>query len=319
MVRVAGCRGTHGVASALLTQLDEGFDGRGFPVAEIVAGWLRRVRREGRPVVLVLDDLYPGGPSVASIVRAIADPDRFLPEGESGLPPLWTVLAGTDEAVARCDAELAGRASIAPYVTTGPGSARSMRAIVGDRIGRALGRPAPPDLVDRIVASTTASGGGAVRAIDLVRRALLGPEYRVDGRPRASRGSSGAIAVEPTVVRAIEEAAHGVEAVVGDVRRLEARYARANGSSPLPATTLWRRIVRLEQAGYVRREVRPGGMGGTRSLVRLMAPVEEWVVSSAARGTRRASGPWDVEPEAGSGPRAWTSPRSAWTSDDGPD
>jgi hypothetical protein len=318
VVRVAGCRGTHGVATALLMQLDEGFDGRGFPVAEIIAGWLRRVRRDGRPVVLVLDDVYAGGPSLGPVLRAIAEPDRFLPEGESGLPPLWTVLAGTPEALARTDLELAGRGAIAPCVATGVGSVRALRAIVGDRIGRALGRTAPPELVDRIVASTAASGGDAVRAIDLVRRALLGPEYRLDGRPRSASRSTGAIAVEPSVVRAIEEAAHGVEAVVGDVRRLEARYARARGAAPLPPTTLWRRIVRLEQAGYVRREVRPGGTGGTRSLVRLMAPVDEWVVSSAARGTRRASDPWDVAPGEATGPGPWSAPRPTWPSDDGP-
>jgi hypothetical protein len=317
MLRVAGCRGTHGVATALLRMLDEGFEGRGFPVAEIIAGLLRRIRREGRPLVLVLDDVYAGGPSLGPILRAVAEPDRFLPEGEFGLPPVWTVLAGTPEAVGRCDAELAGRGAIAPFVPVAPTPARAIRQIVDDRIARALGRPSPPELVDRIVASTAASGGGAVRAIDLVRRALLGSEYRVDGRPRSLRSRGETVTVEPSVVRAIEEAAQGVEAIVGDVRRLEARFARANGENPLPPTTLWRRIVRLEQAGYVRREVRPGGVGGTRSLVRLMAPVDEWVVSSDARGTRRASDPWDGAEVPGAAPASWTTARPEWSTDDG--
>jgi Cdc6-like AAA superfamily ATPase len=316
-VRVAGCRGTHGVATALLTILDEGFDGRGFPVAEILAGYLRRLRRDGRAVVLVLDDVYPGGPSLGPVLRALGNPDRFLPEGESGMPPAWIVLAGPSDALERCEVELAGRLRIAPFVEVAPYEVHALRAMADDRVARALGRPAPPDLIDRVLATTVAAGGGAVRALDLVRRALLGPEQRVDGRPRATRTRSEAIAVEASVVRAIEEAARGVEAVVGDVRRLEARYARANGTTPLPPTTLWRRIVRLEQAGYVRREVRPGGEGGTRSLVRLMAPVDEWVVSPASRGTRPASVPWDDAPAA-EGPAArWAPPHGPWPTDDG--
>ncbi len=318
MLRVAGCRGSHGVATSLLRMLDDGFEGRGFPVTEIIAGFLRRVRREARPVVLVLDDLYAGGPSLGPILRAIAQPDRFLPEGEFGLPPVWTVLAGTPEALGRCETELAGLASIAPFVPVAPASARALRQIIDDRTARALGRPSPPELVDRILASTAASGGGSIRAIDLVRRALLGPEYRLDGRPRSMRSRGDSVPVESTVVRAIEEAAHGVEAVVGDVRRLEAQFARANGDHPLPPTTLWRRIVRLEQAGYVRREVRPGGVGGTRSLVRLMAPVDEWVVSSDARGTRRAfDRPGDGEDPA-EAPPGWAPGRPGWSTDDGP-
>jgi hypothetical protein len=317
LLRVAGCRGTHGVATALLRTLDDGFEGRGFPVAEIIAGLLRRVRRDARPVVMVLDDVYAGGPSLGPILRAVADPDRFLPEGEFGLPPFWTVLAGTPEGLGRCDAELAGRGAIAPFVPVAPVPARVLRQVVDDRVARALGRASPPELVDRIVASTAAEGGGAVRAIDLVRRALLGPEYRLDGRLRSVRHRGDSVTVEPSVVRAIEEAAHGVEAVVGDVRRLEARFARANGANPLPPTTLWRRIVRLEQAGYVRREVRPGGVGGTRSLVRLMAPVDEWVVSSGAPGTRRACDPWDGGPARAEVPAGWPPARPEWSPDDG--
>jgi hypothetical protein len=103
------------------------------------------------------------------------------------------------------------------------------------------------------------------------------------------------------------------------VRRLEARYARESGGEPLPPTTLWRRIVRLEQAGYVRREVRPGGVGGTRSLVRLMAPVDEWVVSPAARGTRPACDPWPSEaPAPAAGAPPWGEGRGPWPSDDAP-
>jgi len=303
-VRTSRHRGTHGVASALLGSMDDGFDGRGFPVAEILAGFLRRLRREGRPCVLVLDDVVAGGPDLGPVLKALGDPDRFLPEGEVGIPPLWTVLAGTPEAVERAEAEVGGRWRIGPFVRLAPYSLRALRTLVEDRATRALGRPPPSELVDRVVGSTLSDGGGAARAIDLLRRALVGETYRRLGPYPGPRRGEVAIPIESWVVRAIEEASHGASAVLGEVRRYEARYARERGVPPLPATTFWRRIVRLEQAGYLRREVRPGGLGGTRSLLRLQAPFDEWVITPHHRETRPASAPWggSKEPgEAGSG------------------
>lgn len=291
LLRTARCRGLHGIASALLRTTDEGFDGRGFPAPEILAGFLRRLRRDGRPSVLVLDDVHTGGPDLGPVLRAIGEPDRFLPEGESGLPPLWTIVAGTPECVARAERALGDRWSFGPYVRIEPYEPRLLRALVVDRAERALGRAAPSELIERTVERAIVEGGGAARAIDLLRRGLLAPPFRT----RGSIGRSDlALAIEPRVVQAIEEAAHGSAARLGEVRRSEARLARQQGASPLPPTTLWRRLVRLEQAGYVRREVRPGGEGGTRSILRVIAPVDEWVIARAPPETRPASAAWDA-------------------------
>src|SRR5271170_5288466 len=43
-IRTAHHRAAHGVAAAMLGTMDDGFDGRGFPVLEILAGFLRRLR-----------------------------------------------------------------------------------------------------------------------------------------------------------------------------------------------------------------------------------------------------------------------------------
>ncbi len=291
-IRTARCRGSHGVASELLHSIDDGFDGRGFPLLEVLAGFLRRVRRDGRPVVLVLDDVRPGGPDLSPILRALGAPDRFLPEGEHGLPALWVVLAGSPDAVRKAEVDLGGLWRIGPFVRLPPYEPQELRRLLEDRADRALGRPSPGALLNACVERSVADGGGAARSVELLRRALVAPGERRSDSPRLRRARSPPVAVEPRVVRAIEEAAQGVAARVGEVRRFEARLARAAGEHPLPATTLWRRIVRLEQAGYVRRDVRPGGSGGTRSVLRVLAPVDEWVIAPALPGTLRASGGW---------------------------
>jgi hypothetical protein len=294
-VRTLSLRGTHGVASALLRHLDEGFDGRGFSVVEILAGLLRRLRRDGRATVLVLDDIGVGGPDLGPLLRALGDPDRFLPEGQNGLPPTWTILAGTPDGLRAAERSVEGRFPLGRPVGLTPYSDRGLAALVRDRAERALGRPVPPAVVTRVVARAVEDGASASLAIDQLRREILGVQR--GGRERLPLGlRSSPVAVEPHVVRAIESAVRGQEAQVGEVRRWEAELATAEGNRPLPATTLWRRIVRLEQAGYVRREIRPGGMGGTRSVVRVLTPVDEWVTSALRSDTHRAAGSWVSAP-----------------------
>lgn len=290
-VRTPFLRGAHGVATTLLQRFDEGFDGRGFPVPEILAGLLRRLRREARPTVVVLDDVGIGGPDLVPVLRAFAQPDPFLPEGEGGLPPLWTILAGTPEGLQGLERAVGARFPIGPFVRVTPYEPAALRSIVHDRAERALGHPVPPTLVERVVERTIEEGGGARRAVDLLRREILGVTFHEigDGVPSAKlRG----ISVEPSVVRAIGVASQGRAARLGEVKRLEAELARAQGVRPLPTTTLWRRIVRLEQAGYVRREIRPGGCGGTLSVVRVLTPVDEWVTTAHRPGSRPDVGPW---------------------------
>jgi hypothetical protein len=300
-VRLSTTRGAHGVASALLRRLDDGFDGRGFPAAEILAGFLRRIRRDGRPTVLVLDDVGVAAADLLPALRAVGSPDRFLPEGESGLPPLYTIAAGRPEALDQLEAALAGQFPFSPFVTLAPYSDRTLGEILRDRADRALGRPVPSDRIASIVARAVEEGGGARQAVVLLRRSLLGSSLGPYPPFSIPSGPSG-VPVEPRVVRAIGVATGGVAARLGEVRRLEAELARSQGLRPLPTTTLWRRIVRLEAAGYVRREIRAGGNGGTQSLVRVLTPIEEWVTAPRRTDTPRAFGPRDgfvLGPEAG--------------------
>ena len=288
-LRVAGARGPHGVASSLLRLLDDGFDGRGFPVPEILAGLLRRLRRAQEPFVVVLDDVGVGAPDLGPILRALVEPDRFLPEGEHGLPPWWTVVAGTRDGLERLSRGLPSGIELRPFVELQGYPPAVLEAIVRDRAARALGRPPPPALVARTVATALEDGGGSRRAIDVLRRELLGGG-RAHGPGFLPRDGNTAIRIEPWVVDAIGRASHGPPPRLGDVRRWEAELARRQGVEPLPTTTLWRRIVRLEQAGYLRREIRTGGSGGTRSVVRLLMPIDEWVTAPCLPQSRRDGG-----------------------------
>ena len=100
-----------------------------------------------------------------------------------------------------------------------------------------------------------------------------------------------------------------------EVREWEARLAREEGVPPMPATTLWRRLLRLEAEGLLRRDVRPGGSGGTRSVLTPLRPLVEWP-ATLTRGSPRAAAPtsspsWGAWP-VGEGPPP-PLPRPPWT------
>jgi hypothetical protein len=288
-VRIRWCRGAQGVAATLLQNLDDGFRGTGFPTNEILAGFLRRLRRDDRPAVVVLDDIGRSAPDLTPILRAFVHPDRFLPEGVDDAPRLWLVLAGVPEAAGAW--AQAARAGVPPdrRIDLAAYDRPTLHQIVTDRLGRAMGRIPPAPLVDRVVDRCWVEGGNASRAIDLLRRQLVGA---APGplREVGPAGAGSAWSVEPHVVEAIDRAVDGASAPLGDVRAWEARLARRAGRRPLPATTMWRRLLRLEALGLVRRSVRPGGPGGTQSTLELLSPVSDWPIPRGTTETRPGAG-----------------------------
>ncbi len=290
-VRTRGCRTGLGVASALLRYFDPGFDGRGFSVVEVLAGFLRRLHRDRRVALILLDDIGVGGPDLAVLLRAFSDPERFLPEGESGVPSILLILAGRREGLEGATRGFGLRPPPERWVRVSPYSDAELGAILRDRMERALGRSAPETILERVTARVRRDGCGVSRAMDLVRREILGPSAIRPGsvyRPLESRLD---LLIERHVVRALARAADRESVPLRDIRRWEALLARAEGARPLPTTTFWRRIIRLEQAGYVRREIRPGGMGGTQSVLHFLSPVREWFTVPPGRDTPQGSGP----------------------------
>lgn len=271
-VRSDAGRGSQSIATSLLQLLDPGFSGRGFHTTEILAGFLRRLRRQERPCVVVLDDIGPGTNDLKPILRAFSAPDCFLPEGESGMPPLALVLAGSPDARGAW-AEAARRGWAADHrVRLTPYAPISIERILRDRAQRALGREPPEEWFSRFLRRVRARAPGATLALQLLARELAEP-----AAPSARSISVGVefptSLLEPPLLAALARASSRRQATVAELRRWEAEYAEREGSRPLPATTFWRRIVRLESVGLVHREVRAGGAGGTRSVVELLRPI----------------------------------------------
>ncbi|MCI4329739.1 MAG: hypothetical protein L3J80_02580 [Thermoplasmata archaeon] len=300
-VRVSETTGIQGVAAGLLQGLDSGFVARGFPVAEIVAGFLRRLARDGRAAVVVLDDIGPGAPDLGPVVRALLAPTRFLPEGCDTAPTLWTILAGRADAEATWSRLLRAGVPRESQIVVPTPEPSTIRAAVADRASRALGHAPPPELVERVVVRSLREGRGIGRALDLLRRELLGagPQRAFPLSPNLAGGRA---SVEPRILAALERATRGRPATLGEIRAWEVRLAAQEGARPLPATTLWRRMVRLQAAGVIRRDVRPGGPGGTRSTIELIGPVPFYALRAADQ-TLLGSGPRAGAPS-GAGPRS---------------
>jgi hypothetical protein len=280
-------RSPHGVAAALVRSYDEGLDGRGFPWGDLLAGFLRRTRRDRRPTVVILDDLRVGGPDLLRLVRGLADPGRFLPEGESDLPPFYTLVAGTSESLRPLGREAAGRWALVRPVTLSPYSEDRLREIVVDRMVRATDRAAELGRAVEIAHRSFQEGGGASRAIDLLRREFGVASSSPGPVPSFADPS---LPIEPHLRRALECAFATQGCEVKELHRWEIHWAHQAGRPPLATTTFWRRMVYLERRGWIRREVRYGGVGGSRTYLYLRRPVEEWFTDPATRGIRRGDG-----------------------------
>lgn len=283
-VRVRRCVGASGVAAELLRGFDEGFRERGFSVAEIMAGVLRRSNREHRALTVILDDVGPGCPDLARILRALDRPEQFLPEGTDRVLPLRTVVVGGPSALrAQIDSSgLTTKRALHISPLDGP----TLFRIIFDRAERALGHPPVESEVREIVGQVEREGHGAARAVEILREHLGGAHgtLPVRGAPE----SIPRLALEPRIVEALAHACTSGAAPLSEVRGYEGLLAARCGERPLPATTFWRRILRLEQEGLIARDVRAGGPGGSKSTIRLLAGPERLARLMGDQGTHPA-------------------------------
>jgi hypothetical protein len=310
LVRPAEVHGAQGAAGELLRALDPDYQLRGFPVSELLAGFLRRLRTAQRPAVVVFDELGPGAPDLSRLISGLVDPDGFLPEGGAGVPSIAVLLAGSPEALrsiskSRLPTMLGTRTlRLLPY--TEP----ELTAIVRDRAERSLARPVPAEWVERVVRRAMRDNASATRAVEVLRHELVGPDVSELGPVYSNDDLGSEISIEPPLLSALGQLEEGVPVRIGELRHRATDLARTHGEAPMPATTFWRRIIRLERAGLVRRSVRTGGSGGSLSTVALIRPLGEWsTITDRSRilpvGASRADlsplwaaplGDWDPEP-----------------------
>ena len=305
-IRPAESRGAHGAAGELLRSLDPEYELRGFPVSELLAGFLRRLRTAQRPAVVVFDDVGPAAPDLSRLVAGLLDPGGFLPEGGEGVPPLALILAGSPEASRTVAKTKWARALEPRTLRLLPYTASELSAIVKDRAERSLGRSVPTEWVDRVVRPAVRDHASAARAIEGLRRELIGPVLSTVGPVYSSPTSKPAFTIEPPLLSALGQLEEGVPVRVGELRNRTTELARTRGEVPMPATTFWRRIIRLERAGVVRRQVRTGGSGGSLSTVAVVRPLGEWSLATDRSQIPRVDVPRsDLSP-------MWAAPLEEW-------
>lgn len=306
VLRMSDLHGAHGAAGALLRALDPEYELRGFPVSELLAGFLRRLRSSQRPAVVVFDDLGPGSPDLSRLVSGLVDPDGFLPEGGEAVPPVAVVLAGSPEGVHALGKDRLPRLLSDRILRVLPYTEVELTAIVKDRTERSLGRSVPTAWLDRVVRRAAREGCSSARAVELLRRELVGRDVSEIGPvyPTSELGTE--LAIESPLLRAFAQLEEGVPVRVGELRHRARDLARTQGEPPMAATTFWRRILRLERAGLVRRAVRTGGSGGSLSTVAVVRPLEEWP-TSMDRSRILPAGAVPVSPSP-----LWAAPLGGW-------
>ncbi len=266
-VDASTCRTPGLLVKALFRLIDPAFQGQGASTEFLSMLLLRRLRTLGRPAVVWIDQVHSSG-EFGRVVRALARPQEVLPEGNAGLPPVLVLASGARDLVAE------GIEAIRTIVRPLPGPAlfeaiRTRAALAFHRlpghevlrawadlvVARGWGLSIVGDLLAEAGARAEARGSPLVEPQDVALPRAL---------PRHGADAEGFEAALLHVLRA----AKGPFAV-GDLRRgVIARCGEVGIRAPTPAR-LWRHLVALERKGLVRREVRLGGTGGSRTLVTL--------------------------------------------------
>ena len=266
-VDASQCRTPGLLVKAFFLQIDPLFQGQGASTEFLSMLLLRRLRTLGRPAVVWLDQTHSSG-EFGRVVRALARPQEILPEGIAGLPSMLVVVSGDRdfvpegvEAVRTTARPLQGpdlieairtRAALALHLAPGLEVLRAWADLV---VARGWGLAMVGDLLAEAGARAEARGSLRVELQDVALPMAL---------PRHGADSEGFEAALLDVLRV----ATGPSAV-GELRRsLIARCGEVGIRAPTPAR-LWRHLVGLERKGLVRREVRLGGSGGSRTMVAL--------------------------------------------------
>ena len=277
-VDLRGVRGGHPAVQALFRNLDPAFNAQGAATEHLTLLWLRRMRSEGRPFQISLDNLSGSWPTLARFLPALLDPQQILPEGVAGLPPYTVVVSG--EGPAPPWEDLPGH----PPVLAVPPWERSELQLLSRKVLAGPGRGAPdPRAVERLVGLLLTEDRGLSSLTEILSRARaaahdagrtevraedLETPRHVPWRLRQARS------FDAFLLDFLQEMSTGAPLPLSALTQGLRRRCATLGV-PVPSVArLWRRLRRLETLGLVSRAVRVGGPGGTRSLLSLHDPAD---------------------------------------------
>lgn len=270
-------------AATLFRGLDPDFDPRGTSTEMLLLLLLRRLRTVQRPTVVWVDQVREGFPGVVRLLRPLLDPDRLLPEGSQGLPPLVVTVSGETQA-------LEGREEIAPGCLPGPTLYRRLSPLSPEEVRQALEERArlafesPPSTAALLEMRDLllTKGWGVALGAELLRESGRRAEARgapriepcdVTPPPDPTTPRRNARALDACILEALRAESVGSTGGGLALPELRARVVLRCQEEGLPWPTssqLWRHTVRLERAGAFHREVRMGGRGG--SATRFVLP-----------------------------------------------
>ena len=265
-IDASACRSPSALVSALFREIDPLYDGRGASTEFGALLLVRRLRTLRRSAILWIDQVGAKASHVDRVLRCLAHPERLLPEGPAGLPTMLVVTSGErnpfpeDPSVVRAD--------LAPL------SMRDMCRAITARANLAFNTSPPTDTVEAIARLSVAHGWGLSMVGEFLAeagrraeaRGALGVEAEDVALPaQVPRRGADAEGFAAAILEVLQEARGPIS--VGELRRrVEARCAELGLRAPTQAR-LWRHLVALERKGVVRREVRMGGTGGSRTEV----------------------------------------------------
>ncbi len=269
--------------SALFGGIDPDLDPRGTSTEMLLLLLLRRLRTVQRPTVVWIDQVRVGFPGVVRLLRPLLDPDRLLPEGTQGLPPLVVAVSGETEA-------LEGREEIAPGSLPGPTLHRRLAPLSPEEAREALEcrarlafeNPPSPEALLEMRDLLLTKGWGVALGAELLRESGRRAEARGARRiepcdvtpPRdPATPRRNARALDACILEALRAETAGSTGSGLSLPELRARVVLRCQEEGLPwpsSSQLWRHTVRLERAGAFHRDVRMGGRGG--SVTRFVLP-----------------------------------------------
>jgi hypothetical protein len=257
------CRTDHQALVELFAHFDAQFTGKGFSAGQLAVLLSRRLRAEGTPFVLWLDNSRstPSLPLLWSL---------FDPEEVEWVPGLRVVISGCFDPT-----QSAREGPEIRRIAVRPPTPAELRARISELCQQSFAWPPAPEVVTLVVERTRARGVGLAAAVELVREA--GERAEARGASRVEEGDIGfphlpdgrrkPLLVDAAILECLRK--QGRRLPMSLLHRRVTEHLGQDGRRPPSASLLRRHVAALEARGMLSREFSLGGDGGSRSWVSL--------------------------------------------------